>query len=373
MSIQDFPIIYKDNTYFVDPIKLSNSSKKFHDLIQPYLHKPAEIGKIYLKINYDVFSDRNIENFLKLCQNIPTNCQNSEIEEICEIAKMFQADQIYNTGAKFVVSNINPNFNVPDNKYDDDNKDQQFLVLSQILKKAHHFSNIDSLEFEDDENIDYNTNQENLNPNIVADSEKVSKKIEKLSVIYRVRITQPLMKRPIIQFMVNNKVIYSAKHKDNIIVVGKGPNVHLNKDRSNHVCKISMETGGVNNVSCENQQFRVKYVYLNGPQLFSIETEFSNRGTRLHWKPKQPKFNNTTNSYTFPLYGEYNHQPMKSLKNTVLTNDNDEWTFIVRKMANQDFEVECNQNVSQIIIFALALSQLIGPDNSYSNIVKYIV
>lgn len=92
---QDFAVIYKSNTYYVDPIKLSNSSRKFHDLIQPYLNQKNELRKLTLKIISEQFSDRNVENFLKLCQNIPTDCKDSEIPEICEIAQMFKADQIY--------------------------------------------------------------------------------------------------------------------------------------------------------------------------------------------------------------------------------------------------------------------------------------
>lgn len=366
---QDFAVIYKSNTYYVDPIKLSNSSRKFHDLIQPYLNQKNELRKLTLKIISEQFSDRNVENFLKLCQNIPTDCKDSEIPEICEIAQMFKADQIYSTGANFIRSSYNPNFNVPANKFDD----QTFLALSQVLKKPHHFSDINSLEFEDDEevqpNTNANTNQENLNPNMVADIEKYVKEPVIHSSIYRVRITQSLMKRQIYEFIVNGKVVFTAKNKDNLIVIGKGTEVHLKKDKSNHVGRIIMESGGINYVSCDNQQFRIKYIYLNGPETFSIDTQFLNRGSLLHWKPKLPQYNNSTNSYTLSLHGEFHHDPMKSVKNTVLINDKGQTSFIVRKMANQDFEVECHPYISQVVVFALALSQLIGPDPKYSGIV----
>lgn len=127
---------------------------------------------------------------------------------------------------------------------------------------------------------------------------------------------------------------------------------------------------GVNLANCENQNIKIKYVYLTGPQVFSLETEFMNKGTKIHWKPKMPKFNNETDTYSMLLHGEYNRCVIRSNKNTVLVNDNDQLCFICRRVGNDEFEIECHPKVSQAVIFAIALCQLIGPDPTYTDIIK---
>lgn len=360
----------------VDPICLSSSSRKFHDLIQPFLNENINIGKMNLQINCDKFSDRDVENFLKLCQNLPTDVQNSEVKNICEIAKLFQADQIYNTGINFVHSNIDPNFYVSDNEFDE-SKGNSYLILSAVAQKVHHVSDLGSLEFEDESSDDHNNNRasqssENVNPNnrsISAEHEEKKTKPQVHSVIYEIRNEPQLMKLPIIQFSKNGQVLYTAKHKDNTIVIGKGSVVHLNKDRSNHVCKIQNENG-TNNVKSEDQEYHISFVYFKGPGTFSISADFLHQGKILHWKAKEPRFNKNTGSYTLSLHGEYHHFPLKSTKNTVLTNDAGETSLIIRKVGENEFEAECNPNVSPLIIFSLALSQIIGPNATYSNMMR---
>ena len=177
------------------------------------------------------------------------------------------------------------------------------------------------------------------------------------------------MKLPIIQFISNNEVLFTAKRKKNQIVIGKGQSVHLNKDRSNHIGQISMDNG-VNKVTCDSQEFQVKFVYLAGPGCFSIDTEFMHDGMHLHWKPKMPKYKDITQTYSLSLHGEYHRNALKSARNTVLCNDKGEMTMIVRKTGEDEFEVECNPKVSKSIIFAIGLSQIIGPNSSSTNFNK---
>lgn len=446
MLNQNFPVIYKNSFFMVDPICLSNVSRKFRNLIQPFLNQPNDLGKMNLHINYQKFTERNVANFLKLCQNLPTDCQNSEVEEICEIAKMFQADNIYSTGLNFVRNNIDPNFSVPDQEFDE-SKGISFLVLSAETKKVHHVSDFNSLEFDDENSHKVNNNnfgqnnsnqisnnsfnsQSNNNPysqnentrytqytlnqnnqyvysqtqlnqgdargidpssscqinlnssgknsttNISKENNNSSKKDVKEpnkqqihSVIYEIKVDPQFMKLPIIHFIADGQVVLTAKHKGNTIVIGKGSNVHLKKDRSNHVAKISMQNG-INTVSCEGQEFHITFVYFSGPGTFSVAADFMHKGKCIHWKPKEPRHNKATNTYSLSLHGEYHHFPLKSTKNTVLINDLDESCLIIRKVAEEEYEAECHPDVSQIIIFAFALSQIIGPNEAYSTIMR---
>lgn len=378
---QNFPVIYKNRFFMVDPICLSNSSRRFHDLIQPFLQENSNITKMNLQINCDKFTERDVENFLKLCQNLPTDVQNSEVASICEIAKLFQADQIYKTGVNFVRNNIDPNFSILDNEFDESNGNS-YLIISAVAEKVHHVSDLGSLEFDDSSDMgakvepsvdnfwqnseNFKQRSENVEPNTRSISGKADNKELVHSVIYEIKNEPQLMKLPIIHFIKNGEVLLTAKHKDKTIVIGKGANVHLNKDRSNHICKIQNENG-INNVKCENQEFHITFVYFKGPGTFSISADFQHEGKILHWRAKEPKFNKNTGSYTLSLHGEYHHFPLKSTKNTVLVNDLGKSCLIVRKVAENEFEAECNPTVSPTVIFALALSQIIGPNPVYSN------
>lgn len=59
------------------------------------------------------------------------------MKEVCEIAKMFQADKIYNIGADFIKQNIDPNFNIPDEKYNGSNG-KSYLVIEGETNFIHH-------------------------------------------------------------------------------------------------------------------------------------------------------------------------------------------------------------------------------------------
>lgn len=371
MLQQNFAVLYKNNTFYVDPSKLYDSSRKFQNLILPYVNQHSQIAELQLRVRNEKFSDRNMDNFLKLCQNLPTDCADSEIKEICEIAKMFQADQIYNSGLNFVRSSIDPNFDVQYQEFNPFNG-EPYLIIFSAVKNHKYLNELNSIEFDDDNNNTYyqTSNQENININKPTFSEKSPINNTDHNVIYVIKTTYSSVKLPVYQFIANGQVEFSAKQKNDLIVIGQGQTIHLNKDRSNHVGQISMLNGGVNIVSCQNQQYKVKYIYLPGPQLFSIESEFLNNGTTLHWKPKQPKYNNQKNSYSMPLHGEYHHAPMKSVKNTVLINDNGQTVFIARKISLYEFEIECNPNVSHLNVFALALTHLLGPNESYLKMIK---
>ena len=128
---QTFSVVYNGTTFLVDPFRLRNASHKFSELIEPFLKNNYQFDDLRLKIAGNEFSKRNIENFLKLCQNLPTDVQNSEMEEICRIAKLFQSEQIYHIGTHFFQRYIDPNFSVSDELYNESNKQTYLFVLSE--------------------------------------------------------------------------------------------------------------------------------------------------------------------------------------------------------------------------------------------------
>ena len=177
MQNQIFYVFYKDESFVVDPSLLYNSSRKFKELVD----HADNLQSIHLKINYEQFSTRNVVNFLRLCQNEPTDVQNSELEEICLIAKMFQADQIYKTGFDFIKSSINPNFSIPENKFDDSNGEQYLIIESDEEKENIHHINLNELEFDD--SCQFNQPAENEDDS-KADNKNANKNINnKLSKI----------------------------------------------------------------------------------------------------------------------------------------------------------------------------------------------
>lgn len=105
-----FPIIYDDYTFYVDPFSLIKESFRFKELIGPYVNDYTQMKEIHLLIHGNQFTRRNMNNFLRICQQLQTDVKNNEMKEICEIAKMFQADAIYNKGLAFIQANEDPNF-----------------------------------------------------------------------------------------------------------------------------------------------------------------------------------------------------------------------------------------------------------------------
>lgn len=141
-----FPVIYKKCRFMVDPILLCNTSRKFRELYQPLENGNYKFGPMQLEIACTNFSERNVDNFLKICQNLPNDVQDSETKEICEIARLFQADQIYNSGLSFVQQAIDPQFYVPDNKYEESNG-LKYLYIEPEGNSNNSTENMNELEF----------------------------------------------------------------------------------------------------------------------------------------------------------------------------------------------------------------------------------
>ena len=348
MQNQTFIVIYQSQKFYVDPSLLYNSSKKFRELVD----KADNLQTIHLKINYNKFSSRNVGNFLKLCQNESTDVQNSEMKEICLIAKMFQADKIYNTGINFIQSNIDPNFFIPNDMFDDTSPNKYLELESDELSPIHH-ADLNELEFDDDfdsvteKETETNGKKENDESNPPSNQKK-----QHHTVCYQITSDNHFMKCKRYYLMKDNQVICMAKQKDDEIYIGEGNDVHISENKSNNTAIIIRTRNRFNVVETNDQEFKIKYVK-NGIN-DSIEVSFDHNGTRLEWRYKQPK--------RFASYkGGYGNAPIVSKKNLILQNPFNKPTFIVRKMSKKVYEAECNPNVKPMVVFAIALSQILGP------------
>lgn len=353
MQNQTFPVIYQNERLMVDPSLLCNSSKKFCELLED----APTFESLHLLITYEKFSLRNISNFLKICQNQQTDIQNSELEEICLIAKMFQADQIYKTGFDFIKSSINPNFSIPENKFDDSNGEQYLIIESDEEKENIHHINLNELEFDDScqfnqpaENEDDSKN--NNNNNSTETEKKTKPRLH--SACYQITGDNRFMKCPRFYLIKDGQIIYMAKMKENEIFVGEGMKFHISENKIENTARIVRNYQNYNVVNTDDQEFKVKFLQYGTKH--SVNVTFSHKGTQLTWRPKQPK---SSASYN----GEYNHAPIPSKKNIILQNKSNHPTFILRKMNKKQFEVECHPGVNPLIAFSIALSQIIGPMN----------
>ncbi|KAK8898236.1 hypothetical protein M9Y10_000514 [Tritrichomonas musculus] len=351
MINQTFPIFYQNECYMVDPSLMCNSSKKFSDI---YNDIGTNCQNAQIKINYDQFSPRSVANFLKICQNQQTDVQNSELEEICLIAKMFRADEIYNTGINFIQSNIDPNYFIPYNKFDESNGNHYLILESEKSIVEPHQIDFDELEFDDSyENI---PNEKDNNKNNNLNNSQVQKQPEQKksrSVCYQITSDNKFMKCPRLYLMKDGKVLYMAKLKNDEIYIGEGENFHINENKIENCAKITRKCEDYNIISTDEQEFKVQYVRFTDGR-YSIKTIFSHQGHKLSWRPARPK---TQAGYN----GDHNHIARPSKKNIILQNPRNHPTFIFRKMSKKTYEVECHPALNPLVVFSIAASQLVGP------------
>lgn len=444
-----FPVVYKKLRFMVDPILLCQTSRKFKELYEPINNGNYKFGPMQLEIACNNFSERNVDNFLKICQNLPNDVQDSETEEICELAKLFQADRIYDSGISFIQQAVDPHFYVPENKYEETN-DLKYLYIEPEGNSLHQTENMNELQYNlltsqneaaqqpvtsgyinintvpstnnlnisraNSRNVmnssqmsSTNFNNENENENNKSSQKIESKNISSKSstnnlynetgndvtasnksidinqkeenstnnenksdnkpednhvthsVVYQIKIDVPLWKCNRFFFIKDGEVLFTAKQKNEYIVIGKGSDVHISKDTSNHVAHIIQNEDYYNDVSVEDQKFIVKYVSLGKTGHFSIELSFKHNGNTYYWGPRDTYNNMKNYGYTLKLAGEYHHHPIRSRKNAVLQNPDGQTTFIVRKMDENFFEVECHPDVPLTIAFVIALSNIVGP------------
>ena len=406
---QSFPITYDGSIFVVDPICLSNSSLRFNELISPYIQDYEQIKALHLEIHGSQFTKRNMNNFLRLCQNLPTDVQNSEMKEICEIAKMFKANQIYDTGIAFIQNNLDPNFNVPDDKYESGD----VMTIAGETNCIQNDSDVSDSYFEDFDNSSYRgtyinisstkasekenendkegtskqTNDENQpdkvandenqpdkvandenQPDKVANDECHSGKItnddekkKKNSVIYMVRVEDHTFKCPRFKFVHENRILYTAKQKYNEIYIAEGAEIHISK-KENHVAHITQnEYRRFNTVTIGNDSFNVMYVNSDVPGHCSLDVSFQFHGKPENWSPRSPRYDPIKDKYYLNFHGEHNHRPIPSSKNIVLQNRAGHPTFIVRKMDKNLYEIECNFKLDPLIALTIGLSDIVGP------------
>lgn len=350
------PIIYKGNSYYVDPNLLCQASTRFKNMMISFFEE-EEKGEPQLEILYENFSERNIENFLKICQNLQTDVQNSEIKEICEIAYMFQANDIYNKALSFVQKTIDPNFSIPDEKYDNSFA-ARFLHITTIGKLIHHLSNFSELEFESDEsNEECADSHDNGNQieTIVNNNQTQDQWTNGLPDIYLIK-SEFLSRGQRLMFIKNNKTTMTAKVKGKKIYLSDKSNLNQSK----FTPKIERDSNLTSKAFLEGTEVNIKYI-LGKSSNFSMEVSFHLDDKAINWFPKDTDMKTKSSAYKQVISGRYHHPFKRSPINMALKDKNGETMFILRKVGHNCFEVECNSNIPDDIIFSIAASQIIGP------------
>lgn len=426
---QLFTVKYNDATFLVDPSSLYKASLKFKELTQPFIQDIDQMREMHLDILNVQFSKRNVNNFLRICQNQPSDVKNSEMKEICEIAKLFQANDIYNTGLSFIQQNIDPNFFVPDNKYDGSDG-KTYLIVQGDSNFISHDPNLDDSYFEENTNNEdqgnyykINDQQDNQNPensnsenkqkesnfnlddhsnlydpvfalddscktdnttNNESQNEESSQQSEDVtqetkdtelgnkkydSVIYYLRFENHTFKCPVFKFVKDNTILFSAKQKYEDIYIAEGNDIHISK-KENHVGHITQnDIQKINRVHLRDVDYVIKYVNSGAPEHFSLDVSFPFKNDIISWVPKKPRYDPTTDKYYLNFHGQHNHAPLISSKNIVLQDKAHKPTFIVRKMDRNVFEVECQPVINPLIVFTIGLSDIVGPYlDPYTNI-----
>lgn len=351
MLNQTFPIIYQGKQYLVDPSCLIESSRKFKEIITPYINQGYNIKSLHLKITCDAFSSRNINNFLRICQNLETDVQNSEMYEICEISSMFQADEIFNKGITFVHDRMDRNYNVCEGKYQ---KKDYLKIEPEESSFIHQRFNLSDFDFD----YSYQDSQIKDEESMVAEEEDdIARSHRENSICYQIKIEKPLMKCRRFLFYSDDRLLFSAKQKINQIFIAEGKNIHINDKQIKKKATITQNRRGYNVIRTEEQDIKIKYLRTNPNDFkksFSLKISFLHGNSLVSWIPKFLKNNEKLN-------GSFNHHPLHSKKNIILQNRSKNTTFIIRKMSKNGYEAECHSSLSPLIAFSIAISQIVGP------------
>ena len=174
------------------------------------------------------------------------------------------------------------------------------------------------------------------------------------STCYRITPDIQFMEDPIFYFKKEGKIIYTAYLKENVIHIGEGSITVNNKNGFNDIAKITRMKDDYNVVNIGDQEIDIRYALYYPSSDYSIKISFDHNGKKLSWKPKTPK---TAKSFN----GKFNHRPIKSDKNIILQNHSKNPTFIFRSMKDNVYEAECNPEINPVIVFAIALSEIVGP------------
>ncbi|KAK8837481.1 hypothetical protein M9Y10_036478 [Tritrichomonas musculus] len=166
MLNQTLTVVYQNERIMVDKELLCKESSKIRELMSKIEITDHDCC---VKINYNGFIMRNVSNFLKICQNIETDVQNSELSEICFFAKMFEADKIFNTVFNFIVTEIDNTYSIPSDQLIEINKSQNLTLEPEIKEIAEPFRyNLSNSEFDES----YKENKSNYSYQIKKKKEK---------------------------------------------------------------------------------------------------------------------------------------------------------------------------------------------------------
>ena len=317
-----FPIIYKNERFLVDPILLCNKSQKFQYLMN---QNEGKTQNFCLKITYNFFTTRNVSNFLKIIQDQATDVQKSEIKEICLLAKMFQADDIFNKAFNFIKEEIDNNFFIPSDQLKEISQSLVFESESNENSNAFH-CDLNELEFDDS-----CTENDSKNNNKISDDKYNNNHLKNISVCYKIKLENPILKCHRFYFMEDDKVVFTAKQKFDDIVIAEGKNCHFKESEQTTMAKIKRDYKGLNIATVRDQEIKIRY--LKDGEKFLVKTEFNHRLGKQTWTPKQIKCDEM-------FKGQFDHKFIKSNRNIILQNTKKHPTFILRKTAKKIFEVE---------------------------------
>lgn len=174
------------------------------------------------------------------------------------------------------------------------------------------------------------------------------------SACYKIIPNLHLMSDPIFYFMKGDKVIYTAIGKENVFYICEGKCEDNQEGDFKNIAKLTRNKDNYNIVNTGDQEIKIRYALYYPTYDYSIKISFDHQGKKLSWKPKTPKSPTSFN-------GEYNHTPIESEKNMILQNHSLDPTFILRAMSKETYEAECHQSVNPIVVFSIALSQIVGP------------
>lgn len=358
-KMNDFPIVYKGNTFLVDPAYFAIYSIKFREIFNPAF---ADFSQVTLTGNYQ---PKSVDIFCALCQGKEVSIPDSCMKDIASLATLFNAEEILESATRIIHSKIDGSFK-PDTRgsvvYENKKNESVFsktndaiplaptqLVFGKGAKQAPQQQN--AQQAQPDSSSSQATSASSSEQKNVDHSGKYYIEVP---VVYEFRQEKKLLKCDKYYQYQNGELIAVAKTRSTSVVINNGNEVHFEQinDSSADIQRLNY----INIIRADGHKHTLRYYRDPDTGLMTMHVMFKIGNddiimTGLRSMPKDDSVFGTSKVIT-------PKQPC-----TLYLQDGKIAMAIIQLDSGQ-FLMKCNLKVSNVFAFAIALSAIVGPQST---------